>query len=252
MHFTVCSVLCTSEAAGMTGRHTMSSMPWRVGPPSAGPPPAAGGVGFPVFTKLDHIVVSFLDSSATRINHINKVLKVRLGQIASAWEWYHWIDLEKDQLLKFFDFLISVLNIWKDFKVLSRMNPTSCSSDPFFLLAGALLFVEKIRQRAALFWFGLWDVGIFYSQAVILRTIVDFPVFLEHGSAEKISVCAHTNRDPNKQEDGLIVECQNFNLLVILRTSSENLYELDLPSSSLVLIHCFPLCVAQNSGISAL
>jgi hypothetical protein len=64
---------CTSEAAGMTGRHTMSSMPWRVGPPSAGL--AAGGVGFPVLTKLDHIVVSFLDSSATRVNHINEVLK---------------------------------------------------------------------------------------------------------------------------------------------------------------------------------
>ncbi len=64
---------CTSEAAGMTGRHTMSSMPWRVGPPSAGPPPA-GGVGFPVFTKLDHIVVSFLESSANSINYIDKVL----------------------------------------------------------------------------------------------------------------------------------------------------------------------------------
>jgi hypothetical protein len=25
-------------------------------------------------------------------------------------------------------------------------------------LAGALLFDEKIRQSAALFWFGLWDV----------------------------------------------------------------------------------------------
>ncbi len=58
----------------MTGRHTMSSLPWRVGPPSAGPP-AAGGVGFPVLTKLDHIVVSFLDSSANRVNHINEVLK---------------------------------------------------------------------------------------------------------------------------------------------------------------------------------
>jgi hypothetical protein len=37
---------------------------------------------------------------------------------------------------------------------------------------------------------------------VIQRTIVDFPAFLEHGSAEKIAVCGHTNRDPNKQEVG--------------------------------------------------
>jgi hypothetical protein len=72
-------------------------------------------------------------------------------------------------------------------------------------LAGALLFVEKIHQRTAEFWFGLRDVGIlqiFYSRAVIQRAIVDFPAFLEHGSADKIAVCAHTNPDPNKQEDG--------------------------------------------------
>jgi hypothetical protein len=38
-------------------------------------------------------------------------------------------------------------------------------------LAGALLFDEKIRQSAALFWFGLQDVGILYSGAVTYRTI---------------------------------------------------------------------------------
>jgi hypothetical protein len=70
-------------------------------------------------------------------------------------------------------------------------------------LAGALLLVKKFRQRAALFWFELLDVGvlqIFYSRAEIQRTIVDFPTFLEHGSAEKIAVCGLTKRDPNKQE----------------------------------------------------
>jgi hypothetical protein len=49
----------------------------------------------------------------------------------------------------------------------------------------------------------LRDVGIlqiFHSQAVIQRTIVDFLAFLENVSAEKIAVCALTNRDPNKQE----------------------------------------------------
>jgi hypothetical protein len=55
-------------------------------------------------------------------------------------------------------------------------------------LAGALLFDEKIPQSAALFWFGLRFVGflqIFFSQAVIQRTIVDFPAFLETGLEEK-------------------------------------------------------------------
>jgi hypothetical protein len=68
-------------------------------------------------------------------------------------------------------------------------------------LAVTLLFVEKIRQSAALFWFGLRIVGFlqtFYPQAVISRTIVDSPAFLEHGSAEKIAVCGHTTRDPHK------------------------------------------------------
>jgi hypothetical protein len=64
--------------------------------------------------------------------------------------------------------------------------------------------LKKIRQSTALFWFGLWDAGIFYSQAVIHRTIVDFPAFLEHSSAEKIAVCAV--RDANKQEVGFIFE----------------------------------------------
>jgi hypothetical protein len=55
-------------------------------------------------------------------------------------------------------------------------------------LAGALLFDEKILQSAALFWFGLRDVGIPYSQAVLQRTIDVSPAFLEHGFAEKIVV----------------------------------------------------------------
>jgi hypothetical protein len=75
------------------------------------------------------------------------------------------------------------------------MNPTSCLLgsrfvlNPFFLLA------------VAPFWFGLRIVGFLHSQAVISRTIVDFPAFLEQGLAEKIAVCAHTTRDPNKEDD---------------------------------------------------
>jgi hypothetical protein len=55
-------------------------------------------------------------------------------------------------------------------------------------LAGALLFDEKIRQSAALSWFGLRDVKILYSQAVIRRTIDVSPAFLDHSSAEKTAV----------------------------------------------------------------
>jgi hypothetical protein len=38
-------------------------------------------------------------------------------------------------------------------------------------LAGALSVDEKICKSAALFWFGLRDVGIIYLQALIQRTI---------------------------------------------------------------------------------
>jgi hypothetical protein len=87
------------------------------------------------------------------------------------------------------------------------MNLTSCLlgswfvKNPFFLLAVTLLFVEKSAK--VLLYFGL-DCGllvfsqIFYSQAVIPRTVVESPAFLEYGSEEKIAVCAHTTCDPNK------------------------------------------------------
>jgi hypothetical protein len=60
-------------------------------------------------------------------------------------------------------------------------------------LAGVPLFDEKSAK--VLDYFGL-DCGmleflqIFCSQAVIKRTIVDFPAILETGLVEKISVCA--------------------------------------------------------------
>jgi hypothetical protein len=54
------------------------------------------------------------------------------------------------------------------------------AKNPVFLLAGALSFDSKIRQSAALFWFGLRDVGLLYSLAVIQRAIDVSPTFLEH------------------------------------------------------------------------
>jgi hypothetical protein len=57
-----------------------------------------------------------------------------------------------------------------------------------YWLAGTLLFDEKICQSGALFWFGLLNVGILHSRAKIQRTIDVSPAFLEHGSAEKITV----------------------------------------------------------------
>jgi hypothetical protein len=76
----------------------------------------------------------------------------------------------------------------------AKKNPTSClfgsrfAESPVFLLAGALSFDEKFRQSAALFLFGLRNVGVLNSRAVIQRTIDVFPAFLEHGLVEKIAI----------------------------------------------------------------
>jgi hypothetical protein len=59
---------------------------------------------------------------------------------------------------------------------------------PISSFFGRLLFNEKIRQSAPMFWFGLRDVGfiqLIYSRAVIQRTIVNSLALL---------VSAHTTR----------------------------------------------------------
>ncbi len=70
------------------------------------------------------------------------------------------------------------------------MNPTSClfgfAYNPVFLLAGALLFDEKSRQSAALFWFGLRNDEVLHSQGAIQRTIDVTPAFMEYGLVRKI------------------------------------------------------------------
>ncbi len=103
------------------------------------------------------------------------------------------------QPLYVFDFLISLLNIWNNFKVLSRfiqnwIKPPACwVCIEFFLPIGWRTFIWLKNS-----WFKLRDVGILYSQAAIQRPIVDFPAFLETALAEKIAGCDHTTCDPNR------------------------------------------------------
>jgi hypothetical protein len=53
-------------------------------------------------------------------------------------------------------------------------------------LACALLFDEKIRQSAALFWLGLQNEEDLHSQGAIQRTIDVSPAFMEYGLVKKI------------------------------------------------------------------
>ncbi len=81
-------------------------------------------------------------------------------------------------------------------------------------MAGTLLFDEKIRRSAALFWLRLRDVGIlqiFYSRAVLQRTIVHSPSFLGFGLAEKVAIFALQSAEEIGGLDGLLYEAaQNF------------------------------------------
>ncbi len=76
-----------------------------------------------------------------------------------------------------FVFLISLLNIWKDFKVLSHfiqkwIQPPACSDYGLYRILSSywlvLLFDEKICKSVALFWFGLQNVRV--SSNILLRS----------------------------------------------------------------------------------
>ncbi len=75
------------------------------------------------------------------------------------------------------------------------IQPPACWDEVFlesFLPIGCRTFICW-KNPPKCVWFGLRIIGflqIFYSQAVILGTIVESPAFLEYGSAEKIAVCA--------------------------------------------------------------
>jgi hypothetical protein len=104
---------------------------------------------------------------------------------------------KRHQPLIVFDFLNFTLKYFERLQSSepfhAKMNPIPClfricieSCLP--IRWRTFILMQKIRQCAAIFWFGLRDVGILYSRAVIQRTIDDSLAFLEHGSAKKIAV----------------------------------------------------------------
>jgi hypothetical protein len=103
--------------------------------------------------------------------------------------------------------------------LLTKMPQTFCffSTQGVFLLAGTISFDEKSRQSAALFWFGLCDFGvlqIFYSWAVLQRTIVDSPSFFSPSSRKRLpnGQCPYNPFDEEVGGlDGFLYEAaQNF------------------------------------------
>ena len=124
-----------------------------------------------------------LDCSLDKLSTTNAhVLKVPSGQIGSASEWYYWIGIKGHQpLYVFLFFYILILNIWEEFKVLSRfiqkwIKPPACWDHGLF---GILSHCRTIIcwKSATLFWFGLRDC---WFSSNILPTIQEQLLTLQH------------------------------------------------------------------------
>ncbi len=144
------------------------------------------------------------------------------GNVRSDWIWMRVVPLDRPwkghQPLQVFDFLISVLNIWKEFKVLSHfiqkiIKPPACSITvciESFLPIGWCTFISwKNPPKGCWYiWFGLQDVGIlqiFYSRAVIQRTIVGFPAFWSTIGRKNRGLCPY--KSWSEQAGGWIHLC---------------------------------------------
>ncbi len=137
----------------------------------------------------------------------NKYLKVPSGQIGSAWEWYHWIGLEKDinryTVFWFFNFDLEFL------KRLQSSGPLHTKIHIILLLVGITgcmvtnrnLFRQTGLQKCGKvnnwsLYYGLWEE----YPAVHTRIVRIFSPNKSAPANRKKGF--YTNRNPNKQEVG--------------------------------------------------
>ncbi len=107
----------------------------------------------------------------------------------------------------FLIFLFLILNIWKDFKVLSRKNEsnlvlvriTVCiESCPSIVWHTFIWWKNPPKSSSIFVWIAEWWNSLPSSRNP--KTIDISPAFMEYGLAKKIAVWAHANLGPNKQE----------------------------------------------------
>ncbi len=98
--------------------------------------------------------------------HIFSSFKGNVRRIRSVWERYHWIGLRKGVnryrfffYLEFWKKVQSSELLYKNASNLNILRQTACIEFSSYWLAHFYL-MKKMRQSAALFWFGLQDVGI--------------------------------------------------------------------------------------------
>jgi hypothetical protein len=138
-------------------------------------------------------------------------LKVPSGQIGSAWERYHWIDLEKEIIpYRFF-----ILYFWSwIFDKSSKFWATSCKNESNLLLVGLHvlnrdLFRQTMLQKCGIdincsLDYGPW-VKILTSRNPNQKRAEFWQIFSSNKNAPINRYSGfYANRDPNKQEVGLI------------------------------------------------
>ncbi len=119
------------------------------------------------------------------------------SQIGSAWEWYHWIGLEKDInhyrifVFLFWSWILYMIRVQSSEPLHAKMNQTSCLFGSWLHVLKPLNRTPKMRERYQLF-FGL--------------RLIRIPTFCNPNKSAPANrkTGFYVNRDPNKQEVGSI------------------------------------------------
>ncbi len=117
--------------------------------------------------------------------------KVPSGQIGSAWEWYHWIGLEKD--INRYRFLIFLFQCWI-FETTSKFWAASCKKASNPPRSFSPNHAPKMRERYQLF-FGLRLEGKKFHHSAIQTKIEK----LFGGFFLQIKVCQPIGRQDSMQ-----------------------------------------------------
>ncbi len=118
---------------------------------------AAQGVYCGIFNSS-----TYLKTSKTPCDSVP--LKVPSGQIGSAWEWYHWIGLDKDinryRFLFFIFDLEYLIRVQNSEPLHSKLNPTSCLFGLWLECTKTTIFSAELCSKNAR------DTSIFQDPAI--------------------------------------------------------------------------------------
>ncbi len=95
----------------------------------------------------------FCYALASILHILLQLLKVPSDQIGSAWEWYHWIGLEKDiNHYRFFIFIFYfeyLIRLPSSAPLHTKINPTSCLFGSRFASAQTVIFPAELCSKNA-------------------------------------------------------------------------------------------------------